>query len=310
MTNCSFNQNTPILFLIFNRPDTTAKVFKAIRQAQPKKLYISADGPRSAAEAELCMQVREITEKVDWECEIYTNFADGNKGCKVAMSDGISWFFNLEEEGIILEDDCLPAPDFFGFCSTLLAHYRDDTRITHIGGSNLQLGQKRGTASYYYSNLTHVWGWAGWRRTWEHYDVNLELFPAFHEQDYIDNCPSHLPFKQRWINDLERTFNKEIDTWDYQYSFSNLINNGLSIIPNVNLISNIGFGVNATHTFDKEHFFAALPTEQLLSITHPQIMIPCVEADLFTQEKENYSPPLKKKNIFSRLWKSIKSISK
>jgi len=306
MDTIVYNKETPVLFLIFNRPDTTAKVFGAIRKAKPKKLYISADGPRTPEEKNSCEQTRKILDKIDWDCKVYTNFSEHNKGCKVAMSDGISWFFQQEEEGIILEDDCLPSESFFAFCSILLAHYRHDTRITHIGGSNLQLGQKRGEASYYFSNLTHVWGWAGWRRVWDSYDVNLTSFPAFKEQDYISNCPSHLPFKEGWLNALEKTYNGEIDTWDYQYAYSNLINNGLSVIPNSNLISNIGFGVQATHTFDEAHFYSALLNEEITSLIHPHFILPEVAADIFTQEKESYVAPGKKKNVFSRTWKSIK----
>lgn len=307
MNTFAYNRDTPVLFLIFNRPDTTAKVFEAIQKARPNKLYVSADGPRTPEEKDICEQTRKIIENIDWECKLYLNFSDHNKGCKAAMSEGISWFFQLEEEGIILEDDCLPSESFFSFCSTLLAHYRHDTRVTHIGGSNLQLGQKRGDASYYFSNLTHVWGWAGWRRVWAAYDVNLTSFPVFKEQDYISNCPSHLPFKDVWLHELERTYNGDINTWDYQYAYSNLINNGLSVIPNSNLVSNIGFGNNATHTFNQNHFYAALLHEEITSLKHPQFILPCVEADIFTQEKENYTPPAKKKNILSRTWKTLKS---
>ncbi|MDO7744738.1 MAG: nucleotide-diphospho-sugar transferase [Pedobacter sp.] len=306
MNNFIYNKDTPVLFLIFNRPDTTLKVFNAIRNAKPRKLYISADGPRNASEQEICNEVRKITENIDWECKVFTNFSEINKGCKIAISEGISWFFDHEAEGIVLEDDCLPSASFFAFCSTLLDHYRYDTRITHIGGANLQLGLKRGLEDYYFSNLTHVWGWAGWRRVWEQYDVNIKTFPAFKDHHYINNCQSHLPFKKNWLDALEKTYNGEIDTWDYQYAYLNLINNGLSIIPNFNLISNIGFGEKATHTFDQNHYFASLPNEEMPTLVHPFFVVPDIEADIFTQEKENYTPPVKKKNVMSRLWKTLK----
>lgn len=306
METLIYNQETPVLFLIFNRPKNSSLIFEAIRKAKPKRLYVSADGPRSEEEKKACEQTRVILEKIDWECTLFTNFSDHNKGCKNAISEAITWFFNQEEEGIILEDDCLPSESFFAFCSTLLDHYRHDTRITHIGGSNLQLGHKRGEASYYFSNLTHVWGWAGWKRVWNTYDVNLKSFPLFKAQNTIESSLSHAAYKNSWLNALEKTYTGEIDTWDYQYAYANLINHGLSVIPNVNLISNIGFGSEATHTHDQNHFFAALPTQEILSITHPDFILPNIEADLFTQEKESYIAPKKKKNILSRTWKTIK----
>ncbi len=307
MSSLNYDKETAVLFLVFNRPDTTLRVFEAIRKAAPKRLYVSADGPRTPAEQLKCDQTREILNLIDWDCQLFTNYSNENKGCKIAISEGISWFFNQEEEGIILEDDCLPSDSFFPYCSALLAHYRHDNRITHIGGSNLQLGQTHGDASYYFSNLTHVWGWAGWRRVWKNYDVQLKSFNDFKELDHIKNCPSHLPFKANWINALEKTYKGEIDTWDYQYAYLNLINNGLSVIPNQNLISNIGFRADATHTFDENNYFAELETELMTDLTHPDFVLPTIEADIFTQEKENYVPPLKKKNILSRTWKSMKN---
>ena len=307
MDTLIYDKETPVLFLIFNRPDTTLQVFEAIRKAAPKKLYVSADGPRTPEERIKCQQTREILNQIDWDCQLFMNYSDQNQGCKVAISEGISWFFKQEEEGIILEDDCLPSESFFSFCTTLLAKYRHDNRITHIGGSNLQLGQARGEASYYFSNLTHVWGWAGWRRVWKNYDVELRTFPEFKLNDEIKNCPSHYPFKTGWIEALEKTHNGQIDTWDYQYAYLNLVNNGLSVIPNVNLISNIGFRADATHTFDEGHFFAGMPTERLDQLRHPTFTLPCVEADIFTQEKESYVTPAKKKNALSRGWKALKS---
>lgn len=307
MSSLAYNKDTAVLFLIFNRPDTTAVVFEAIRKAQPTRLYVSADGPRSEAEHANCEQARSVIAKVDWECEVFTNFSTHNKGCKVAISDGITWFFQQEEEGIVLEDDCLPSVSFFSFCSSMLAHYRHDQRITHIAGCNLQLGEKRGDASYFFSNLTHVWGWAGWRRVWAQYDVNMSSFPAFKSQEQLNNCLSHLPFKENWLNALEKTYNGEINTWDYQYAYLNMCASGMSVIPNVNLISNIGFGAQATHTMDQSHNFAALPNEELTTLTHPEFMIASVEADLYAQEKAESTVASPKKNILSRTWKRIKS---
>lgn len=163
-----YNTTTPVLFIIFNRIDTASKVFKKIKKAQPKRLYIAADGPRNEEEKIICDKVRNsIINEIDWECSPEILFQKENLGCRNTMNQAITWFFENEEEGIILEDDCLPADSFFGVCSQLLEKYRNDERIGHISGSNDQGGLKRGDGSYYFSSLTGIWGWAGWRRGME-----------------------------------------------------------------------------------------------------------------------------------------------
>ncbi|RZJ80480.1 MAG: nucleotide-diphospho-sugar transferase [Flavobacterium sp.] len=298
-----FDKQTPILFLVFNRPDTTALVFDEIKKAQPKRLYIAADGARNSEERIKCDAVRDIVKNITWDCEVKTLFRDENLGCRNAVSDAITWFFNREPEGIILEDDCLPSPSFFGFCSTLLEKYRNDDRIGHIGGSNFQDGIIRGDGTYYFSKLTHVWGWAGWARVWKNYDVDMKTFKDFSESD-IENSASHAPHKLTWYRNLTNTYNKQINTWDYQYAYSNLINNYLSIMPNYNFIKNIGFGEDATHTFG-DHHFANLETANIDAIGHPTFMMPNTAADIYTQDIEHPLP--KKKNVFSRTWKTIKN---
>lgn len=299
-----YNREDAILFLVFNRVDTTERVFETIRKARPKKLYVAADGPRSAIEAEKCKLVREISTRIDWDCELKTLFRNDNLGCKDAVSGAIDWFFEQEEQGIVLEDDCLPSPSFFGFCSVLLHAYKDDNRIGHIGGSNFQNGLQRGEGTYYFSRLTHVWGWAGWRRAWRNYDVNMGTFPHFAASD-LNNLPSHAPFKDIWYRNLQSTFEGKINTWDYQLSYANIISNYMSIIPNQNLIKNIGFGEDATHTFTN-HPFADLDIKEVDSIVHPKFHIPILEADLYTQRIEYYQPPVIRKSFLSRTWKKIK----
>jgi hypothetical protein len=280
----NYQVKSAVLFIIFNRPDTTAKVFDRIRVARPTKLYIAADGPRTGHPDEqgLCKQAREIATKVDWDCELKTLFRETNMGCKEAVSSAISWFFKNEEEGIILEDDCLPADSFFSFCDEMLEKYRDDTRIRHISGGNFQLGTKRGEASYYFSKISHIWGWASWRGVWRDYDKDLKQYTEAEAQAALHNV-----FDDEWIADAWYQIFKElkagnIDTWDYQLGLCNFFNNALCIIPNVNLISNIGFGENATHTKQTVDKYAALPLEQIGKITHPVYFLPDKQADLFT----------------------------
>lgn len=299
----TYNKQTPILLLVFNRPDLTKKVFESISAAKPERLYIAADGARNEEEKIKCIAVRDIVANVTWDCEVKTLFREENLGCKYAVSGAIDWFFENEPEGIILEDDCLPSQSFFGFCSTLLEHYRGDNRIGHIGGSNFQDGIKRGEGTYYFSRLTHVWGWAGWRRVWKNYDVEMKSFADFKESD-LENSSTHSLHKATWYRNLENTYKGQINTWDYQYAYSNLINNCLSIMPNQNLIKNIGFGEDATHTFG-DHHFANLETGSIEEIKHPTFFMPNVEADIYTQNIEHPLP--KKKNILSRTWKATKN---
>jgi len=178
-------QTPPILFLLFNRPYLTQRVFACIREARPARLFVAADGPRPdrVGERQLCAEARKVVDQVDWPCELLTLFRDENLGCGKAVSSAIDWFFEHVEEGIILEDDCLPHPSFFRFCEKLLEKYRDDERVMQIGGCNFQDGIKRGPASYYFSIYNHIWGWASWSRAWKYYDVGITSWrKTIHEE--------------------------------------------------------------------------------------------------------------------------------
>jgi hypothetical protein len=276
---------SPVLFIVFNRPDVTAKVFDAIRKARPPKLYVSADGPRRdrADEEAQCLRVREIVSNVDWPCELHTKFNDANFGCKEGVVSGINWFFEHEEEGIILEDDCLPAPDFFRFCDTLLAHYRHDPRVRLISGINFQQSKRHGDASYYFSRLSHIWGWAAWRRTWRSYDKNLSQFSAEQIETTIRDIYPEPLIAAKWKEIAVALQANKIDTWDYQLAIAGLLSGSVSAIPNVNLISNIGFGSGATHTVDANNRYANLPSGHMdAEITHPQHFAPTLAADMYT----------------------------
>ena len=161
---------TPVVLIIFNRPDRTKKVFEAIRQAKPTKLLIIADGPREerTGETELCAQTRSIVEKVDWDCDVIKKYADSNLGIKNCIGkEGLPWAFEIAEEAIILEDDCLPNQTFFRFCQELLKKYRYDERVMTISGSNLLVEWKSDIQDYHFSNHFSCWGWASWRRVWQ-----------------------------------------------------------------------------------------------------------------------------------------------
>jgi len=169
---------TPVVLIIFNRPPTTERVFAEIAKARPQKLFVVADGPRPerSGEAEKCAAARAVIDRVDWECEVLRNYAEVNLGCRQRPPTGISWVFEQVAEAIILKDDCVPHPTFFRFCEELLEKYREDERVMHISGSNFQPGYTRGPFSYYFSRFNPIWGWASWRRAWQHYDLNMKLW--------------------------------------------------------------------------------------------------------------------------------------
>lgn len=237
-----------LLFIVFNRPDTTRQVFEAIRQAKPPRLFVAADGYRAAVsgEKERCEQVREITTRVDWPCELHTLFRESNLGCKTGVSSALDWFFASEQEGIVLEDDVLPLPSFFGFCDELLERYRDNEEITMISGCNLVAKRYRPSASYFFSRYCHIWGWATWRRAWKDYDVSMATWPDWYSQGNLTKLEPHVQIF--WKNIFDAVYNGKINTWDYQWVYSCWRNGGISVLPENNLIHNIGFGVDATHT--------------------------------------------------------------
>jgi hypothetical protein len=240
--------NTPVLFLIYRRSDTAKKVFEEIKKARPKKLFIAADGPKEGEE-EKCQRARDIVmNNIDWECKVKTLFRDKNLGCKYAVSGAIDWFFHNVEEGIILEDDTLPNQSFFRFCEELLERYRDDERIMHISGYNHFGELKNYKYSYVFSKYTPIWGWATWRRAWQFYDVNISTYPQFKEEGQIYNIFRTERERKHRIKILDKLYNNKIDTWDYQWNYCVRINNGLSIIPVKNLVSNLGLSGESTHT--------------------------------------------------------------
>jgi hypothetical protein len=245
--------DTAVLLIIFNRPDTTKAVFDAIQKVQPKRLYVAADGPRpgNAKDAIKCLEARKVIEAVDWPCDVKTRFSDNNLNCGVGPSSAMSWFFEHETQGIILEDDCLPSISFFWFCQELLSRYRDDTRVMHIGGNNfLETSANSDKHSYYFSRSGHIWGWATWRRAWNAFDYNITLYENLKKEGYFDKFFMHWAEKQYRLRKFDKTISRRgsVDWWDYQWDFARYINSGLAIIPHKNLVTNLGFGESATHT--------------------------------------------------------------
>jgi hypothetical protein len=276
----------PILFNVFNRPDQTTRVFRMIRKVRPKYLFLKADGPRPDVpdDREKCRQVRNIIGQIDWDCEVQTLFYEKNLGCRDAMSGGIDWFFSKVDEGIILEDDCLPDITFFNFCRELLERYRDDERVMMISGDSFLFGRKKFEASYHFSKYGLIWGWATWRRAWRHYDVEMTSFPRFREERLISDIIENPKEQELWMYHFEKVFDNEINTWDYQWTYTIFNRRGLAATPNVNLISNIGFNKYATHTLNKRDKLANLKTGSIKEIVHPAAVVLDEEADRYTMD--------------------------
>lgn len=279
---------SPVLFLVFNRPDTSARVFEAIRQARPPRLYVAADGPRAGRphEQERCEAVRRAATAVDWPCELVTLLREQNLGCKRAVSSAISWFFEHEPEGIVLEDDCLPDPTFFAYCDELLARYRDDPRVMCISGDNFISATWTPPESYYFSRYMHIWGWATWRRAWAYYDVDMREWRGGQGGDVAEwRPPGEARAAAHWRDLFDSVASGQIDTWDYQWTYACWRQGGLSCMPASNLISNIGFGEGATHTVSPESKLANMAVVPLaLPLRHPADVQAQTEADRWTSE--------------------------
>jgi len=301
---------SPILFIIFNRPDTTAIVFDEIRKYKPNKLYIAADGPRLQNKNDdiECTNTRQIIKQIDWPCETKTLFHMQNLGCGLAVSSALHWFFEHEEMGIILEDDCVPKPEFFEFCNELLHKYKNDDRVSIVSGTAIESSTGLFDESYAFSCFSLIWGWASWRRTWKNYNLTiseenqgllleriLSLFPESYQRNH-------------WTNILFQLRLNKIDTWDYQFLFHNWINNRISIVPQKSLVENIGFDERATHT-KKRLISKRSDTRKniIFPLLHPQQIHRCDVLDY--KYMLQYKPNLKLrfKVFLLQLYKSLLS---
>lgn len=268
---------TPIIFIIFNRSDKTKKVFEMIKKAQPEKLIVIADGPRShmEREMEICEETRKIIKSVDWNCEVIKDYSDINLGCKRRVSSGITNAFKLVDRAIILEDDCLPNQSFFYFCEELLEKYSNNQKIMSITGDNFLFDKSSIIKeSYYFSKFPYIWGWATWKRAWDKYDVTMRAWPEIKNKKIIP---------RNWKKRFEDVYLGKIDTWDIQWTFCCLVNNGLSIVPHKNLISNIGFSSDSTHTKIKTTASKMKIEEINFSLIHPDKIIANEKADKISQ---------------------------
>ena len=279
---------TPILLITWKRPEKTKKVLEAIKKIKPIKLYLACDGANdrdNSIQSKVLKNRAILDEEVNWDCEVKKLYSDKNNGCKLGVSKAISWFFDNEKEGIILEDDCVPHNDFFHFCEDMLDKYRFDERIWCISAHNLQKGEVHGDGSYYFSRYSHCWGWATWKRCWDFYDPNIKEWPYIKKNKTLKQILDNNKQIKYWERIFDGLFNHSFpDTWDYQWTLSCFINSGLTIIPNINLIKNIGFDEDATHTIEGKAYTDNYELNQeksgLYPLTHPSLLVRSKFADL------------------------------
>jgi hypothetical protein len=282
---------TPVAFFIFKRPDCTRRVWEAIRQARPPILLLVADGPRDQRDHKACEMTRMIVEQVDWPCDVRRNYADVNMGCRDRMATGLNWVFSEVEEAIILEDDCVPAQSFFFFCDELLERYRFDARVMCVSGSNFQRGKSCGPWSYYFSKYPHCWGWASWRRAWKYFDLQVRTWPDVKAVGLLKSvCPGYW---ERWVwsNAFDRQYRGASRSWAYSWTYTCWVQHGLTVLPAVNLVSNIGTGLDSTHPQD-DKWFMNQSIGAVAALDHPLVMIQDIEADARTHNAF-FKPPFK-----------------
>ncbi len=292
-----YSCHTAVVFVIFKRPETTQKVWASIRLARPKKLYIIADSPRKGFEDDYkkVQETRKIVEKIDWPCDVVRDYAESNLGNFQRFLTGLNHVFEKEEAAIVLEDDCLPAHDFFPFCELLLKRYAEDPRVAQINGCNLNWGYPNISSDYYLSRYSLPWGIATWRRAWKHFDPDIEAWKDVHVRERVlslfNSSPSPKAFRGApterdfWEKLLEGVYQGTVaaHAYDYRWKFSSWAHGGMAIMPRVNLIKNIGFGSDATHTqvVNKSHI-VALQNLDIQALRHPNSLIINEVADNWT----------------------------
>ena len=285
MSSSSSHNKTPVVLLIFNRPDTTRRVLEAVRAVRPSTLLVVADGPRPhvPSDTERCAETRALIDGVDWACDVRRKYADANMGLADRVASGLTWAFAQVETAIILEDDCVPHPSFFRFCTELLDRYAADTRIMAIAGDNFQFGARTAEYSYYFSRYPHCWGWATWRRAWRFYDHSMAAWPHIRERKLLDDIFESRSASRYWTRIFDATYSGRVSSWANRWTLACWLQNGLSILPAVNLVSNIGFGSHGTHTRDDSPFGNMEVHPLAFPLKHPPYVVRDAAADWITQ---------------------------
>jgi hypothetical protein len=273
-----------VVLFVYNRLETTARVFARIAEARPRTLLIVGDGPHPDRpnDAERCEAVQRLVTRPEWDCDLRVSLAPVNWGFNRRISSGLDWAFRQFEELIILEDDCVPDPTFFPYCAELLHRYRLDDRIMMITGDNFQFGRTRGDSSYYFSHGVGTWGWASWRRAFQHFDPEMRTWPQHRDLDTLDRIWPVPAIANYWRERFDEAYQRRVDAWDYQWAFAMWQQGGLQIAPNTNLISYIGCLADTAHTTDLRAPYCNLPTSAVqLPMRHPPVVARDLTADCF-----------------------------
>ncbi len=265
--------NSAVLLIVFKRPDLTARLLEILGRVKPRRLYVAADAARPGrGEEELCLAARACVARAGWPCEVFTDYSEEHLGSGLRVSSAIDWFFRSETEGIILEDDCVPEESFFGFCEELLERYRDDERVMGISGYHGPAADGGDAPSYWFTKYTNTWGWATWRRAWRHFDINLASLPEWETFKRSARFREYAPDgfeRAHWVRHTERCVRESI--WDAQWIMTCWMHNGLAIVPAHNLIQNVGFRPDASHTTDDVlgRFRGTVVRPMRWPLTHP-----------------------------------------
>lgn len=301
--------SVPIILFIFNRPDLAKKHFNILEEIKPQTLIVISDAPRENEDkdAELVKESREVFEYITWEGNLIKNYAERNMGCDKRISSGLDWAFDIVDEAIILEDDCIPNMCFFSYCEELLNKYRNDSQIAYISGTNpIRKYHARDSYTFTYRGIT--WGWATWKRAWKTFDYERFVETWDEEKRKKIEWPFLLPGDCRsWIHQLDRNREMGNTPWDFCWFWDTMKRRGLSIVPCVNLIENIGFRKDATHTSEKNEKYDGTTEELIFPLKHPQ----CIKLDKryyfenWKYEKPNYLKKLIDINFYKRQWKRL-----
>lgn len=280
----------PILLISFRRPDLTQKMLENIAQANPPKVYVSCDGPRTSkpGEKERVDEVKRVIESFSGRLELVRKYSDVNLGCARNMSSSISWFFENEEEGIILEDDCYPDQSFYPYCAELLERYRNDTRVMQISGYNYyEKAPMPRTDSYFFSYVGWQLGWATWRRAWRKFDINVKDWLDFKARG-LHKSPAFFPLRTKRLDVLALQGNKE-NSWAYPWQGCMAMNNGVSVVPVESLVVNIGQGYGCTHGVERDQAEKFGPDAHCMQfpLRHPKFVVADVRYDDYIKNFRN-----------------------
>lgn len=275
-----YKTTSPVGIVIFKREDKARKLYEILKQVKPTQLFIIADGPRYPDEEKQCMQTRAVFDSIEWNCKVYRNYSEYNLGCCIRPYTGFNWVFENVERAILLEDDCVPSVDFFRFCDELLEKYKDDTRVMQICGTNLLGKWDCMGDSYFFVQWASCWGWASWARAWKLFDINMKAWDHQRVKQLVKQRLGKRVYDiRKQVFDEHKDHLNDITAWDHQWSFARTINSGLSITPSVNLVTNIGFGNDATHTNDMSE--TSIPIYKMkFPLSHPKCILPDTQFDI------------------------------